>query len=170
MTEADGTRCGVLRVGDRLRFDGGEHTVVGLTGASVRLVGDDGVDQLVLVTHLQAAADFALLSGSGPVCLPPLSLLDAAPAAVVERARWWERHLVEVQTGLPADAEPGAIPRPGYDPAGPSITEPSAQPTSDTEPARSPAAKPMPPSTLIQASEAQASRRAQATGRRHASP
>lgn len=123
MTATDGTRCGVLRVGDRLRFDGGEHTVVGLTGASVRLVSDDGVDQLVLVTHLQAAADFALLCGSRPVCLPPLGLLDAAPAAVVERARWWERHLVEVQTGLPADAEPGAIPRPGYDPAKHTLAE-----------------------------------------------
>jgi putative transposase len=106
----------VLRLGDRLRFDGGEHTVAGLTGASVRLAGDDGVDQVVLLTHLQDAADFTLLSGSRPVSLPPLGLLDAAPAAVVEQARWWERHIVEVEIGLPPDAGPGATPRPGYDP------------------------------------------------------
>lgn len=123
MTATDVTRCGVLRLGDRLGFAGGEHTVVGMTGASVRLAGDDGVDQLVLVTHLQAAADFRLLSGSRPVTLPPLGLLDAVPAAMVERARWWERHLVEVETGPPPDAAPDAIPRPGYDPAEHTLAE-----------------------------------------------
>jgi transposase InsO family protein len=123
MSAGGGARRGVLRLGDRVRFDGGEHTVVGLAGASVRLAGDDGVDQVVLLTHLQAAADFTQLSGSGPVCLPPLGLLDAAPAAVVERARWWERHLVEVETGLPPNAEPGATPRPGYDPAEHTLVE-----------------------------------------------
>jgi Mu transposase, C-terminal len=116
-------RRGVLRLGDRVRFDGGEHTVVGLSGVSVRLAGDDGVDQLVLVTHLQVAPDFALLSGSGPASLPPLGLLEAASAAAVERARWWERHLVEVETGLPPDAEPAARPRPGYDPAQTTLIE-----------------------------------------------
>jgi hypothetical protein len=67
----------------------------------------------VLVTHLQAAADFTLLAGGGPASLPPLSLLAAAPPTVAEQARWWERHVVEVQTGLPPDAEPGTSPRPG---------------------------------------------------------
>lgn len=103
MTAVGGHR-GVLRLGDRVRFDGGEHTVVGLAGGAVRLAGDDGIDQVVLLTHLQAAADFAHLSGGGPATLPPLGLLDAAPSAVVEQARWWQRHVVEVETGLPPES------------------------------------------------------------------
>lgn len=113
MTAAGGRRG--VRLGDRVRFDGGEHTVVGLSGGAVRLAGDDGLDQVVLVTHLQAASDFTLLAGGGPAPLPPLGLLAAAPPAVAEQARWWERHVVEVETGLSPDAEPDARPRPGYD-------------------------------------------------------
>ena len=35
----------VLRVGDRVVFDGDEHQVVGLSGTSVRLRADSGVHQ-----------------------------------------------------------------------------------------------------------------------------
>jgi hypothetical protein len=38
----------VLRLGDRVQFDGGEHYVLGLLGTSVRLRGDDGAEQVVL--------------------------------------------------------------------------------------------------------------------------
>ena len=31
-------------------------------------------------------------------------------------AQWWERHIVEVLTGLPPDAPAGSVPRPDYDP------------------------------------------------------
>jgi hypothetical protein len=84
-------------------------------GISIRLADDDGAHQVLLVTHLQAAPDFAALSGASPASVPPSGLLQEAPKAAVERARWWERHLVEVELGLPADADPGATPRPGYD-------------------------------------------------------
>lgn len=110
-------RGGVLRLGDRVRFDGVEHGLVGLSGTSVRLAGDDGAAQVVLVTCLQSTPDFAVLSGSQPVSMPPLGLLDAVPPAALEQARWWERHVVEVETELPPDAEPATLPRPGYDPA-----------------------------------------------------
>lgn len=112
VTAGGAGRRGVLRLGDRVRFDAAEHTVVGLSGVSVRLAGDDGTHQVLLVTHLQTAPDFTVLSGAALVSLPPLGLREAA----VERARWWERHLTEVETGLPAGAEPDATPRPGYDP------------------------------------------------------
>ncbi|HEU5268960.1 MAG TPA: hypothetical protein VFU36_03480 [Jatrophihabitans sp.] len=116
-------RRGVLRLGDRVCFDGVQHTVVGLSGSSVRLAGDDGVDQVVLAGHLQAAPDFAVISGAGPVSLPLLGLLDAAPAEAVEQARWWEAHVLEVETGRPPHAEPGTPPRPGYDPARHTLAE-----------------------------------------------
>jgi hypothetical protein len=44
--------------------------------------------------------------------------------------------------------------------ASPSMTLPSAQPTSAIEPAAKPATRPMTPSAAIQASDAQASQRA----------
>lgn len=107
----------VLRPGDRVGFDGGEHQVVGLAGTSVRLRGGDGTEQVVLATHLMAAPDFAVIDGGTMPQLEPLGLLDGLPAAVVDDARTWERHLVEVETGLPPDAGEGESPRAGFDPA-----------------------------------------------------
>ncbi|GAB3976546.1 integrase [Plantactinospora veratri] len=112
-----GGRPPVLRVGDWVRFDGGEHQVVALAGTSVRLVARSGVSQVVLLPFLLAAADFALVDGPAPVGVEPFGLLDSLPAETVARAREWERHLVEVITGLPPDPAPGAFPRPGFDPA-----------------------------------------------------
>jgi hypothetical protein len=53
----------------------------------------------------------------------PAGLLEALPASVADAAREWERHLVEVDTGLPPDASPGTVPRPEYDPAARTVTE-----------------------------------------------
>lgn len=49
--------------------------------------------------------------------LPPHGLLDTLPAAVVEQARWWEGHILEVLHGWSPDAAPGSVPRPEFDPA-----------------------------------------------------
>mgnify|MGYP000962783141 CR=1 FL=1 len=110
-------RPAVLRPGDWVEFDGGEHQVLGLVGTAVRLRSGEGVEQVVLVTHLLSCPAFVLLGHEEPVGLEPFGLLDGLPADVVEAARGWERHVVEVETGLPADAEPGAVFRGGYDPA-----------------------------------------------------
>ncbi|GAA1309225.1 Mu transposase C-terminal domain-containing protein [Saccharothrix xinjiangensis] len=116
----------VLRVGDTVAFDGGEHLVVGLAGTSVRLREESGAEQVVLAGHLMAAADFAVLDAAGqPAPTPavePFGLLEALPAEVVEAARCWRAHVVEVETSLPPGAE-GAAPRPGYDPAATSLTD-----------------------------------------------
>lgn len=111
------TRPAVLRPGDRVAFDGGEHQVLGLVGTSVRLRSGEGVEQVVLVSHLLSCPDFELLGHDEPAGLEPFGLLDGLPTEVVETAREWERHVVEVETGLPPGAEPGAVPREGFDPA-----------------------------------------------------
>ena len=46
----------------------------------------------------------------------PFGLLEGLPAKVLEKAREWERHVVEVETGLPPNPLPGASPRAGFDP------------------------------------------------------
>ncbi|MBB5801217.1 hypothetical protein F4560_000985 [Saccharothrix ecbatanensis] len=53
----------------------------------------------------------------------PFGLLDALPAEVVTEAERWRDHLIEVQTGLPSGAGPGAVPRPGYDPHSTTLAE-----------------------------------------------
>jgi hypothetical protein len=115
---------GVLRVGDRVRFDGRDQQVVGLAGTTVRLQDDHGGVALVLFSHLMAAADFELL-GVEPsaVPLPPFGMLDTVPGPALARAQMWERHLIEVETGLPPDSPEGAVPRPEYDPRWRTLSE-----------------------------------------------
>ncbi|MRH88592.1 TnsA-like heteromeric transposase endonuclease subunit [Nocardia sp. SYP-A9097] len=49
--------------------------------------------------------------------------LEDVPAEAAARAREWERHVVEVETGPPLGAEPGTHPRPEYDPATTTVRE-----------------------------------------------
>jgi hypothetical protein len=43
----------MLRPGDWVRFDGGDHQVVAVAGTSVRLRSAAGAEQVVLATHLR---------------------------------------------------------------------------------------------------------------------
>ena len=107
----------VLRPGDWVRFDGGEHQVLAVAGTSVRLCSADGSHSVVLASYLMAAPDFAVTGGAPAPAVEPFGLLDSLPENVLAAAREWERHVAEVQAGLPLDAAPGAVPRPEYDPA-----------------------------------------------------
>jgi putative transposase len=109
-------RAAVLRPGDRVIFDGGEHQVVALAGTSVRLRSHDGAEQVVLGTHLMASPGFEVTGGAALPEVEPFGLLDSLPAEVLAAAREQERHVVETETGLPPDAPPGSVPRPGFDP------------------------------------------------------
>jgi len=115
-------RPGVLGVGDRVRFGGVVHTVVGVSGTLVRLSDVGGTVAAVALPVLQAGEDFALVDSPGRRVVPPIGLLDGLPPAAVEQALWWERHVVEVLHGLGPDAPPGSTPRPEYDPARWSVT------------------------------------------------
>ncbi|WP_063047729.1 Mu transposase C-terminal domain-containing protein [Nocardia pseudovaccinii] len=118
-----GVRRPVLRVGDRVVFDGDEHVVVGLSGTSVRLRADSGAEQVVLAAHLMAAMDFTVLDAASLPAVEPFGLLDMLPADVVAAAQRWREHVVEVDTGLPPNPVPGARPREGYDPAVTSLAQ-----------------------------------------------
>ena len=45
------------------------------------------------------------------------------PIAVLPAAREWERHVVEIETGLPPGAEPGVAPKPEYDPTSTTVVD-----------------------------------------------
>lgn len=63
-----------------------------------------------------AAPDFAVTGGDPVPGIEPFELLDSLPEEALAAARDWERHVVEVETGVPSSTEPGTAPRPGYDP------------------------------------------------------
>jgi hypothetical protein len=113
----------VLRPGDWVHFDGGEHQVVAVAGTSVRLRSSAGAESVVLVSYLMASPGFMVVDGAPVPRVEPFGLLDGLPDEVLDEARGWERHVVEVETGLPPDAGPGVAPRPGYDPAVCSLTQ-----------------------------------------------
>jgi hypothetical protein len=111
-----GAARAVLRPGDWVSFDGGELQVLAFAGTSVRLRAQDGGEQVVLASYLMAAPDFAVTGGEAAPDVEPFGLLDSLPGEVLAAARDWERHVVEVETGLTPDAAPGTSPRPEYDP------------------------------------------------------
>jgi hypothetical protein len=91
----------VLRLGDRVQFDGDEHTVVGMTGTAVRLHRIGIGDSVVLLAHLLADPEFCLLDHdrSEAQRLSEYGLLDGLPPKVVEQAAALEAHIIEVETG-----------------------------------------------------------------------
>jgi hypothetical protein len=114
----------VLRVGDRVRFDGQVQVVAGLAGTTVRLQDEAGGASLVLCSHLLASDGFELLD-SLPAApgLPSFGLLDTVPEPALRKARFLERHLVEAETGVAPDAGPNAPIRPEYDPKWRTVNE-----------------------------------------------
>ncbi|MEV0443954.1 Mu transposase C-terminal domain-containing protein [Streptomyces spectabilis] len=113
----------MLRPGDWITYGGDEFQVVALAGTSVRLRSQGGAESAVLASYLMAAPDFAV-TGTEPLpVLEPSGLLATLPEPVRAMAAEWERHMVEVETGLPPGVEPGTRPRGEYDPAVHSLME-----------------------------------------------
>jgi hypothetical protein len=107
----------VLRLGDRVVFDGVEQTVAGLAGTSVRLVSVSGQPSVVLLSHLLASPGFELVGSSPRTGLAGIGLLEELPDEVLRRAKEWERHVIEVDTGRPPGADDRAPLREEYDPS-----------------------------------------------------
>ncbi|WP_258527971.1 TnsA-like heteromeric transposase endonuclease subunit [Streptomyces sp. NBRC 110611] len=113
----------VLRPGDWVTFNGDEHQVVALAGTAVRLRSAGGAESVVLASYLMAAPDF-VVTGAEPLPeMEPSGLLETLPEPTRAAAERWQRHVVEVDTGLLPGAEPGTPPREEYDPATRSLTE-----------------------------------------------
>lgn len=105
-----------LRVGDEVCVGGAAYTITGLSGSEARLVDVTGTESSVALAELLRTEGFRMVAGA-PAALPPAGLLEELPADVVEQARWWEHHIVEVIAGVAPEAGRGAAPRPAYDPA-----------------------------------------------------
>ncbi|MFC8392614.1 hypothetical protein [Streptomyces sp. NPDC057238] len=107
----------LLRAGDLVRFDGRLQTVVALEGAAVRLVDEAQSASVVMLAHLLSSEDFEVVSATSTrIVMPAADVLEGLPDKAVERAGWWQWHLVEMLTGRPLDEPDGPV-RPEYDPA-----------------------------------------------------
>ncbi|MEU6228741.1 transposase [Streptomyces sp. NPDC047042] len=111
------SRPRLLRAGDLVRFDGRLHTVTALEGTAVRLVDEGQSASVVMLAHLLSSTGFEVVTpASVRTVVPPAGALEGLPARAVERAEWWQRHLVEMLTGRPLD-DPHDPVKPEYDPA-----------------------------------------------------
>jgi putative transposase len=112
------SRLQALRAGDDVLLGGELHTVQAVSATSVRLANVVGAVSDMPLAELLASPGFTLASAPrARAPLPPSGLLDGIPEAKAEQARWWERHVVEILTGLLPENAPGAAPKPEYDPA-----------------------------------------------------
>ncbi len=116
------SRPPVLTAGEQVHFRGQVRLVTGLA-AGMALLSGPGADLAVPLAELFTDPGFAVVTAGRPAPLPPEGLLDGLPAVVTARARWWESHLAEVVSGLPAGAGSDAVPRPEYDPAATSLRQ-----------------------------------------------
>jgi hypothetical protein len=82
----------------------------------VHLVDAAGTKSVVSLAELFRAPGTSVLPSARQAPLPPQGMLQGVPADRVERARWWEQHIIEVLTGVPPEAEPGTPARPAFDP------------------------------------------------------
>jgi len=108
----------VLRVGEEIRRDGRDYIVHAIMGRSVELT--DAVGAIVTVTLAELLNDPGLELVSGSASRPQLvaqETLEGVPPEVVDRARWWQGHVVELLTGRPAGAPETAPSSPAYGPA-----------------------------------------------------
>lgn len=113
-----------LTVGEQVRFGGSLWTVMSVAGRSVELIDVAGARTVALIAELFADVDFAVVSPSARrVPLPSSARLEGLPQETIAKARWWERHLAEVVSGLPPDSAPDAVPRPGFEPGGTTLRQ-----------------------------------------------
>lgn len=112
---------GILAEGDTVRWQREPYTVIGFEGVAVDLAPRPG-SGLPLVRMplpvLAAADDFAVLDASGSPQvreeLPDWSRLEGISEVAEREVRIWERHIIEVETGLLPGQPDDAVPRPGY--------------------------------------------------------
>ncbi len=110
MTAAD-----PVRAGDRVSIDGRPRVVLGASGPLIRFADDDGAVEEGAVAELVGSGRMRL-QPRGPGGRPAAQTgLAGLPPEAVERARWWEAHIIEVVDGTPLDAPAGTPPRPAYD-------------------------------------------------------
>lgn len=106
-----------LEIGDEVAVNGMTYSVTSLADGVVSMTGAGGEVVSMPVGELLLSAGFRIAAPARPRApLAPRGLLEGLPVEDVEKARWWEGHVVEVVRGVPPEAPPGTRPRAEYDP------------------------------------------------------
>lgn len=105
-----------VKVGAHIRFRGMKWQVVALSGQDIELVGPEGGGEAVLAGHLFADPGFTVVGADAPQAAPQWGLFETAPAAAREKALAWQRHVREVECGLPGGPGSEGAVREQYDP------------------------------------------------------
>ncbi|WP_406337527.1 DDE-type integrase/transposase/recombinase [Streptomyces sp. NBC_01620] len=112
-----------VKVGAQVRFRGVKWQVVALSGQVIHLVGPDGDGEAVLAGHLFADPGFSVIGAEMPQAAPQWGLFETAPATAREKALAWQRHVREVECGLPGGPGSNGAVREQYDPARHTLAE-----------------------------------------------
>ncbi|MGW2668147.1 transposase [Streptomyces sp. NPDC001272] len=104
----------VIAVGGHVVFEGRTWQVVAMDGSVVRLAAEDGALTSVLAGYLCAATDFAVVGARPAGGVPQWGLIETVPVREQERALAWQRHLQEIECGLPSGPGSPGVPRPAY--------------------------------------------------------
>jgi hypothetical protein len=105
-----------LTVGDEVLYRGSTYTITMLSGSAAVLTGVTGTVVTLPFAELFAEASFDVIGRRRRAPLPPRGVLEGLSSDVVDKAQWWERHVVEDLTGAPPNASATDTPRPEYDP------------------------------------------------------
>ncbi|MFD7958882.1 Mu transposase C-terminal domain-containing protein [Streptomyces ardesiacus] len=105
-----------VKVGAHVRFRGVKWQVVALSGQDIHLLGPDGGGEVVLAGYLFADPGFSVVGADAPQAAPQWGLFETAPAAAREKALAWQRHVREVECGLPGGPGSEGAVREQYDP------------------------------------------------------
>ncbi|MFJ8664028.1 hypothetical protein [Streptomyces sp. NPDC093795] len=97
--------------------------MVALSGQVIRLVGPHGGGEAVLTGYLFADPGFIIIGADTPQAAPQWGLFETAPAAAREKALAWQRHVREVECGLPGGPGSGGAVREEYDPGQHTLAE-----------------------------------------------
>ena len=103
----------ILAVGDRVRAAGRITTLVGISGPRILMADGEGNIARLMLAEVMTADDFEVLDRPRPVPVP--RGMAGVASEQVDRALWWEGHLLEVLRGIVPGAPAGSGPRSGYD-------------------------------------------------------
>ncbi|MFF1284500.1 transposase [Streptomyces sp. NPDC058299] len=106
----------VLQVGAHVRFRESTWQVIALAGQQIHLASEAGADETVLAGHLFADPSFALVGVETPQAVTRWGLFETAPESARHKALAWQRHIREVESGLPGGPGSSGVPRAEYDP------------------------------------------------------
>ncbi|WP_254886085.1 hypothetical protein [Streptomyces sp. NA02950] len=108
----------VLKVGAHVRFRESTWQGIALAGQQIHLAGETKTDETVVAGHLFADRSFALAGAEMPQAVTQWGLFETAPESARRKALAWQRHIREVESGLPEGPGNGGVPGRNTTPGG----------------------------------------------------